>query len=137
MLGFDTLYRNTCTDDELLIISNHEKRILLSKDRDLLNDTRLMRGYRVRANDPTLQLSEVMRRFDLYTSIMPFQRCLRCNSMLRLVPREEVVHRLPEKVRQSFDEFHYCDTCTRVYWKGGHYHRMQAFIWTLLRQADA
>src|SRR5262245_7749399 len=36
MLGFDTLYRNDYSDDELSRISSQEQRILLTRDRGLL-----------------------------------------------------------------------------------------------------
>jgi hypothetical protein len=128
MLGFDTLYRNDYDDAELLTISTNERRVLLTKDRELLEDPAVTRGYCVRGKDPREQLLEVMRRFDLFESIHPFIRCLICNSLLEPVSKEAVLHRLPEKVRELFNEFQLCPTCDRVYWKGSHYERMEKFI---------
>ena len=128
MLGFDTLYRNDYNDTDLLSISTKEKRALLTKDRKLLENPTVTRGYRVQRKDPREQLLEVMRRFDLSECIHPFTRCLLCNSLLEPVSKESVLHRLPEKVRELFNEFQLCPTCDRVYWKGSHYEKMEEFI---------
>jgi uncharacterized protein with PIN domain len=128
MLGFDTLYKNDYRDSDLLTISSTQGRALLTKDRKLLEEPTVTRGYHVKGKDPREQLLEVMRRFDLFNSINPFTRCLLCNTLLRPVSKEAVLHRLPEKVKDLFNEFQLCPTCDRVYWKGSHYERMEKFI---------
>ena len=80
MMGFDTLYQNDASDDHLAAISAAEKRILLTFDRSLLKRKKVTYGYGVRSLMPSAQLLEVLRRFDLFDRISPFQRCLRCNA---------------------------------------------------------
>ena len=63
--GFDTLYRNDYTDDELADTSAREHRILLTRDRNLLKRSIITHGYFIREYDPRKQLDEVIRRFDL------------------------------------------------------------------------
>lgn len=135
MLGFDTFYRADLHDAELVAISNREQRILLSRDRKLIEEGAITRGYRVRETDPKLQVTEVLRRFDLFTSVRPLKRCLRCNAFLVSIGKESVLDRLPELVRERYDEFQTCPSCNRVYWKGTHYQRMQAFIAMVLEAA--
>jgi uncharacterized protein with PIN domain len=89
----------------------------------------------VRETDPKLQVTEILRRFDLFNSTRPLQRCLRCNTFLVPVGKGEVLLRLPELVRERYDEFQTCPTCKRVYWKGTHYQRMQAFIEKILQSS--
>jgi len=132
MLGFDSLYRNDCPDEELAHISATERRILLSRDRGLLKRSAVTRGYLVRAAHPREQLMEVVRRFDLSRSMVPFCRCLHCNAALRPVAKEMVNGRLPPQTRQHYDHFHLCPECGRVYWKGSHYQRMKALIERLI-----
>jgi uncharacterized protein with PIN domain/sulfur carrier protein ThiS len=136
MLGFDTLYRNDYDDTELLSVSAKEKRALLTKDRKLLENPAVTRGYCVKGKDPREQLLEVMRRFDLFDSIHPFIRCLLCNTLLKPVSKEAVLGRLPEKVKELFSEFQLCPTCDRVYWKGSHYERMEEFIEGVVREGN-
>ncbi len=133
MLGFDSLYRNDFRDEELIRLSVDEPRTLLSRDRLLLENPSVMRGYRVQATDPREQLLEVIRRFDLMGSFLPFERCIRCNALLRVVPKEQVSGRLQALTRTHFDEFWLCPGCDRIYWKGSHYQKMFAFIEGLRR----
>jgi hypothetical protein len=128
MVGFDTLYNNEFSDDELVRISANERRILLTRDRGLLKRSNVTHGYYVRATNPPLQLVEVLHRFDLFKMSQPFRRCLRCNEMLEPAPKEKVEDHLPPKVREQFAEFSLCRGCGRIYWKGSHYERMKNFI---------
>jgi uncharacterized protein with PIN domain/sulfur carrier protein ThiS len=128
MLGFDTLYQNAFTDDELIRISNEEARVLLSRDRLLVSNARLTRAYAVMETNPRPQLVEVLRRFDLAGSVRPFSRCMRCNTVLRGIPKDTVIDRLPPKTVAFYNEFVRCTTCDRVYWRGSHYLRMAGFI---------
>ena len=137
MVGFDTLYRNDYADETLARISSGEGRILLTRDRELLKRSMVTHGYWLRATDPRQQLVEVVRRFDLFRAVAPFQRCLRCNGLLEPVPKNAVSDRLQPKTSQYYDEFSICKTCDRVYWKGSHYRRMQRFIGHLLEQEHA
>jgi uncharacterized protein with PIN domain len=136
MLGFDTLYRNDYQDQELVEISVAERRVLLTRDRRLIEDSGVTRGYRIRESDPRQQLGEVVRRFDLYSSFNPFCRCLGCNVELESVSRESVLRLLPPAVRLRHDIFWRCTSCGRVYWKGSHVSRMTGLITSLIAERD-
>jgi hypothetical protein len=133
MLGFDTLYRNDYPDEELAAISGNEGRILLTRDRGLLKRSIVTHGYCLRTTNSRQQLAEVLRRFDLFKSIQPFRRCLRCNGLLEPVDKTAISEYLPPKIRQEYDEFRRCQDCNQVYWKGSHYDRMQEFIERVLQ----
>jgi uncharacterized protein with PIN domain/sulfur carrier protein ThiS len=90
MLGFDTLYRNDFGDEELARISRFEHRILLTRDVGLLKRSEVTHGYFVRNTRVAEQALEVLRRFDLFRSVAPHTRCLRCNGPLQAVAKEEV-----------------------------------------------
>jgi len=75
-----------------------------------------------------LQLVEVLQRFALKAAVAPFQRCLRCNGLLKPVAKEVIIDQLPFRVQQCMEEFHRCIECGQIYWKGSHYERMQQFI---------
>jgi len=128
MLGFDALYRNDFHDGELARLSSQEGRILLTRDRRLLMRAQVTQGYWVRSKIPRQQLSEVVQRFNLNAEIVPFRRCMRCNGMLKPVAKEAVLDRLEPLTRLYYDEFHICNDCGQVYWKGSHYEHMQLFI---------
>jgi len=128
MAGFDTLYRNDYADGELARASAAGQRILLTRDRGLLKRSQVTRGYWVRATEPRQQLAEVLRRFDLFRQAAPFTRCLHCNGVLKAARKEDIADRLPPDTRQRYDEFAICPDCSRIYWKGSHYERMNQLI---------
>jgi uncharacterized protein len=128
MLGFDCLYQTKYADEELANIAQTEGRILLSRDRRLLMRKAVTYGYCLRSLDSLEQLSEVMTRFDLAKSIVPFHRCLRCNHPLEPIEKEAVLDRLEPLTKLYFDEFQICPACKQIYWKGSHYERMQRLI---------
>lgn len=128
MLGFDTLYRNDYTDEELARISSSEQRILLTRDIGLLKRSAVTYGYYVRTTDPQQQLMEVLKRFNLKDTVTPFQRCLRCNGLLEPVDKAAIIDQLPLHPRQHIEKFHRCRQCGQVFWKGSHYERMRQFV---------
>jgi uncharacterized protein len=128
LLGFDTLYRNDYHDEELARISSSENRILLTRDKGLLMRSIVSHGYYVRDTNPNRQVLEVMRRFNLSDLVTPFHRCLRCNGLLESVSKESVYDELPESVKQLNHDFHRCQDCTQVYWKGSHFEKLQDFV---------
>jgi uncharacterized protein with PIN domain len=126
--GFDTLYRNDYADADIAAVSALEDRVLLTRDVGVLKRGNVARGYFVRATQPGRQLVEVLRQFDAAARASPFTRCVRCNSRLRPVTRDEVLEFLPPGTRQEHREFSQCPTCARVYWKGSHYSRVRALL---------
>jgi uncharacterized protein with PIN domain/sulfur carrier protein ThiS len=104
LLGFDAVWRNDLTDDELAAISVEEKRILLTRDRGLLKRAKVTHGYLVRETDRRRQIVEVLRRFDLFGAIAPFGRCLACNGVLGPVAKAKVEQRLAPRTRRDYDD---------------------------------
>ena len=122
--GFDSLYKNDFTDDELADTSAREHRVLLTRDRNLLKRSIITHGYCIREHDPRKQLDEVIRRFDLRSQIIPFGRCTRCNGIVEAVDKEAIEHLLEPRTRLYFDEFWQCTDCGQVYWEGSHVKHM-------------
>jgi uncharacterized protein with PIN domain len=133
MLGFDSLYRNNFSDEELADLSSSQSRILLTRDRGLLKRSVVTHGYCLRETDPRRQLFEVLLRFDLFSSIAPFSRCMGCSGLLKPVLKEVIQDQVLPETRRYFDEFQKCDDCGKVYWQGSHYQRMRQFIEQILR----
>lgn len=128
LLGFDTLFGPDFDDPVLARLSSSTGRILLTRDRGLLKRSEVIHGYCVRSSDPNEQVVEVLRRFDLFESVQPFQRCLRCNGRLVEVPKDAITDRLEPITREHFHEFYECSGCGRIYWKGSHYEAMLQYV---------
>lgn len=128
MMGFDTLYRNDYPDDELAQVSFDEHRVLLTRDVGLLKRGIVVYGYFVRELKPKKRLIEIMQRYRLAEAITPFKYCMKCNGELHTVEKDAVISEVPAGTIDYYDEFHQCDSCLQVYWKGPHYDRMLALI---------
>jgi hypothetical protein len=128
MMGFDTLYRNDYSDDELAFISNVEGRILLTRDIGLLKRSLVVYGRFMRHTNPKKQIVEVLQRYQLTPYVVPLQRCLKCNGELTPVEKSAILHQLTPTTAQHYDVFHQCSHCGQIYWKGAHYDSMQAFM---------
>ena len=127
VLGFDVLWENDLCDEELSRISK-SGRILLTRDRGLLKRKTVTHGYCVRHSNPRAQVLEVIQRFDLAERIRPFTRCIRCNTHLNSVSKQQVQHRLSERTSRYYSEFSICPHCNRIYWKGSHYAALKRMV---------
>ena len=123
LLGFDTLYRNDFTKQELVSTSNGEERILLSRDGSFVKRGSA-RYFIVASEDPMVQLKEVATQFGFKEQLLPFTRCMACNGLLESVPKESVAPLLEPNTLGYYTEFWRCTNCGRVYWKGSHYEKM-------------
>jgi uncharacterized protein len=133
LCGFDTIYRRDYIDPEIISLSESERRIILTRDIELLKNKKVIHGYWIRSQHLNEQLKEVLLRFDLLSQILPFSRCIECNGLLVNVLKEEVLDRLlPETIRY-FTDFRKCSECNRIYWKGSHYERMKKYIDNLIK----
>jgi uncharacterized protein len=128
IMGFDTLYRNSFGDDEIVALSITDGRIILTRDLELLKRRPVTHGCYVHALKPEQQLREIFTRLDLARSARPFSLCLECNSPLKPLPREAAAGRVPEGVWQRQEHFSTCERCLRVYWEGSHWQRMRALV---------
>jgi uncharacterized protein with PIN domain len=122
--GFDTLYRNDYTDEELAQTSAEQNRILLTRDRSLLKRSIITHGYFIREFNPRKQLDEIINRFDLKKQIIPFGRCTRCNGLVESVEKQAIEDQLEPKTRKYFDTFWHCTSCGQIYWEGSHVKHM-------------
>ena len=128
MFGFDTLYKNDYSDAALRKIAGEESRIILTRDKNLLNHKEVTHGYYVRAVLPKEQLSEIIVKFDLYSQFNPFTRCINCNRPLLKAEKTEIHDKVDADTWRIFDEFYMCLECNKIYWRGSHYDHMQEFI---------
>ncbi len=127
LAGLDTVYRHDADDAALADTAGRERRILLTRDQALLKRRTVAYGYFIRETHPHAQFVEVLRRFGPL-NVLPFSRCLRCNDVLREVPKSAVDQALLPRTRKHYDAFEICSGCGRVYWKGSHWKRLKQAI---------
>lgn len=125
LLGFDCLYRNDYDDPEIVDISVQQNRIILTRDRHLLQASAVTRGYWVRSGVVDDQVGEVLHRFDLFSQIRSFRRCLLCNGALESVRKEDILQCLEPKTILYYNTFLKCRQCGQIYWKGTHFEKLE------------
>ncbi|RDC66304.1 Mut7-C RNAse domain-containing protein [Adhaeribacter pallidiroseus] len=128
LLGFNTIYENNYDDQTIADRAAAENRVVLTRDIGLLKLRIVQWGYWLRSQNSEKQLAEVLAHYNLFNKVQPFTRCLMCNGLLLNVPKEAVLTQLPPKTKIYFQEFHQCQTCRRVFWKGSHYERMEQYV---------
>jgi uncharacterized protein with PIN domain len=126
IFGFDTLYPDMATnDDEVLDIAKAEKRLLISRDKELI-----IRGKKlqldvleIQMTDLDQQLAQVLTRIPIdCTQVLA--RCTLCNTPLISVEKQATKTYVPPKVFETRDQFWYCSVCNKYYWMGTHYENM-------------
>lgn len=122
--GFDVHFSPDADDAEIAERSVRERRIVLTRDRGLLDRKAVTHGYWLRSGAPEQQLVEVIRRFDLTRRMRPFSRCAVCNTPLEPASPEQIADRVPPRIARTRREFRRCPGCERVYWAGSHQQRI-------------
>ena len=128
LLGFDTLLAGDQPDRALAARAAADDRILLSRDRALLQHRLVRHGRFVRATRLAGQLDEVVRHYGLRGCMHPFTRCLECNAPLASASADEVAAALPPRVAAQQRAFTRCTGCGRVFWPGTHWRRLRAVV---------
>jgi len=135
MLGYDTLFINNIDDEELIAIGLKEKRVLLTKDTQIMQ-RRVVISSRLKAllivdDNPKAQLLQVVRAMKLDQE-RKFTLCLECNEPLVPKRKDEVQELVPPYVFKTQSQYFQCPTCHRIYWRGTHWQRMKQEVETLM-----
>ena len=125
LAGFDSAYRNDWSDSQLVETALAEHRIILTRDRRLLMRSVVTHGHLIRHTDPWAQLTEVLKRFDLWASLQPFARCMVCNGLIEPADKTAVLDLLPPRTATYYAQFWRCTGCGRVYWEGSHFRALK------------
>jgi uncharacterized protein len=136
LLGFNVAYDRQAQDRELLQVMASENRALLTRDRRLLMHSVVRHGYCPRSQNADTQTIEVVRRFDLFDSIAPFTRCLRCNGRLQRIAKGDVIEKLEPLTKIYYEEFRRCTGCGQIYWAGSHFTKLQKRLEALRAQCS-
>ncbi len=141
LFGFDVLYNQQWDDTDLAQIAAEQKRILLTRDRQLLMRKIVDRGLIVRNILPQKQIVEILNRLDLWDMVTPFSRCIMCNDHVRQLlindpSFDNEKKKIPAGVLQWCTVYYKCLGCGRIYWEGSHYERLTKKIETILSEKN-
>ena len=128
VMGYDALFVPRVEDDELIRIATHEKRVNLTRDALLMQRRAItlghVRAFLITYHDVWAQINQVVEGLRL-DSAQDFSRCVECNIPLERTSKESVEGNVPPYVFETQKEFMVGPRCTRVYWRGTHWHNMR------------
>lgn len=132
LCGLDTYYASQKnTDDELLIIAEKEHRVLITRDKELYQRAK-KRGITTLLTMSRLLSEQLNLFFQTYPMISdelsPLSRCSLCNTIITPVEKDQVEHKVPQRIYLQHDHFWICPHCQQIYWKGTHYDKILATI---------
>jgi len=139
MIGYDTLFINDIDDDRLVAIGLKEKRVVLTRDTQIMLRRVVISGkleaLLIKDDEAKTQLRQVVETMKLNRR-KQFTRCLECNETLLPRSREDVRDLVPPYVFQTQSQYVQCPACNRVYWRGTHWQRMNYELEMFMEVAD-
>lgn len=137
VMGYDALFINDMDDEGLITIGLREKRVLLTKDTQIMLrrvvTSGKLKALLIRDDDLKAQLRQVVEAMNLNLR-RQFTVCLECNESLLPRTKEEVRDVVPPYVFQTQCQYLQCPACHRVYWRGTHWQRMKRELDTLAEE---
>ncbi|MFX1565331.1 MAG: Mut7-C RNAse domain-containing protein [Promethearchaeota archaeon] len=128
LLGYDTLYCETQSDDEIL--ERVDSRILLTRDKELMLRAKKLE-YRV-LNPGSKSVGSMLKQLQQTLRITfladpDLSRCPKCNAPLQKRNRVQVRTLVPKGSLKNHQNFWQCTNkeCQKVYWQGRHWTRIK------------
>ena len=129
ILGYDTLYDRGDSDRLFLQRAADEKRVALTRRRDLVRVPKPGLLIVVESDRVGVQMKEV------FTALKGdpdparrMTRCLICNETLAEIAKESVAGSVPAYVFETCARFRRCPRCCRIFWPGTHTRQMDRYL---------
>lgn len=124
MAGYDVLYINTASDNQIIKKARKTDRIVLTRDSLMLARREFKKGtvkyLFIKDDKLENQLNQI--KSDLKVLLKPnLVRCIECNRKLIKVKKEDIKNKVPPYVYKTQQNFLYCKKCDKYYWRGTHY----------------
>lgn len=129
LAGFDTIYEPTWSDDVLLAQCMHQQKILVTRDRALIQRAQKVgvRCINPDSDDWEKQFINLVRALRISpNSLEWFGRCVACNTPVVPTPPAKVRRKIPVFVYRKHRKFFRCPRCGKIYWSGSHFRAVDA-----------
>ncbi|MCE9617267.1 MAG: Mut7-C RNAse domain-containing protein [Nitrosarchaeum sp.] len=132
LLGYDSQYFSDIYDEKLIDNARKEKRIIISKDEELIKKAQKlgMRSVHIIKEDEVEQFLEIINIINLKRIQInrDTARCPKCNSVTKSVDKDIIKEKIPQGVLKLNDKFWICKHCNQIYWEGTHIKNLQEFV---------
>ena len=128
MAGYDVMYINNASDDQIIKIARETDRIILTRDSLMLARREFKKGIikylYIKEDKLENQLDQI--KSEVKISLKPnLIRCIACNEKLIKVKKEDIKNKVPPYVYKTQQNFLYCKNCDKYYWRGTHYQNIK------------
>jgi uncharacterized protein with PIN domain len=126
LIGFNTFYANNVIEDsELLKIAKKEKRVIITRDKELFirGKKQNLKVIKIKSTDLDVQLKQVLNGIRINDKAI-FSRCSLCNSTIKRIEKHEIKNKVFDKIYKNNDLFWLCPKCDKIYWTGSHYNKI-------------
>jgi uncharacterized protein with PIN domain len=131
--GLDVSYQRKIPDGELVRHARQEGRIILTRDRHLIQRMDKHEYLFINSDHLKEQLQQFYSHFpELRNQQALLTRCLECNTPLTAISREEAKDRVWPYVYKKQTKFTICGSCGRIYWEATHVQRIKDRLEDLL-----
>jgi len=132
ILGFDAFYQTDLSAEKLMDMGTG--RIVLTRTARIRGTNASRKLIFITSDNPFEQVREVLETLGIEPKdVLPFSRCVRCNTMIRKVDKDSIRKRVPDYVWETHDAFRSCSQCGRIYWPGSHTQRSRDIIKRLFK----
>jgi len=123
MLGYDSKLNPEGENGRFFLNAASEGRTAVTRSRGM-RDRPGPAPITLQSEDTIEQIVELFTALREAPLFEPFTRCLECNALLVEESTEAVRGQVPPHVERSFQRFHRCPECRRIYWEGTHFQSM-------------
>jgi uncharacterized protein with PIN domain len=135
LLGYDSKYDSDFGDSKILEIAKNEKRVIISKDRELIIRSKKqgIPSVYVTKEDEIGQFLEILEHIPLKINTISGDsaRCIKCNFTTSRIKKSKIAKKIPEKVLEFNEKFWKCDKCDQIYWEGTQIKKLQEFLYQI------
>jgi uncharacterized protein with PIN domain len=130
MLGYETVYQNDRSDNELLAVAKRDSLILLTSDEELYRTASIrgLESFLIQGRTEPERLANLAKRYNITLKINPKDsRCPTCGSPIRETPKDEVEGAVPPATFKVYSTFWVCTNpkCAKLYWQGSHWKKIE------------
>ncbi len=141
MLGYEAVYLNNSSDQELLSRAKRDSLVLLTSDEQLYR-TASVRGIEtvlVQGRTEPERLAGLAERYNLRLEIdTANSRCPQCGFAIREISKDDVKSSVPPTTFKVYRSFWVCTNpkCAKVYWQGSHWKKIEQTLESARRTVD-
>jgi len=130
MLGYETIYQNDLSDNDLLAAAKRDSLILLTSDEELYRNASIrgLESFLIQGRTESERLASLAKRYNLTLKINPKDsRCPTCGAPIKETPKDELEGAVPPATFKVYSTFWVCTNpkCAKLYWQGSHWKKIE------------